>query len=306
MYVLPRVHVSKWKPRRRKFRPTASMTQNLRAYERQEKYNGRVVCVCACVCVCAPQVCTDEGEGAGECINLPQISTVVLGLSQPSSHLNNMMSVFPQMLLRGSFLPPLPLPKQAISLAPSYPVALPFHHNDESTWDGVATINALCPVGDYWLQSRLTAVDLPRGVRRKELTSEKKCPAAMKERKKDYWTSKSVAHARITRESRSQSRSTPSAVLEDTMHLVDLFLSAFAPSWIAKGSMRSISMTIAHPAAQVAGCSGGAPRDHGGSWKCAIACSCRAAWQWSPFCFEVFSLRMLCFTRTRTQCSFLC
>ena len=77
----------------------------------------------------------------------------------------------------------------------------------------------------------------------------------MKERKKDYWTSKSVAHARITRESRSQSRSTPSAVLEDTMHLVDLFLSAFAPSWIAKGSMhmRSISMTIAHPAAQVAG-----------------------------------------------------
>ena len=27
-------------------------------------------------------------------------------------------------------------------------------------------------------------------------------------------------------------------------------------SWIAKGSMRSISMTIAHPAAQVAGCSG--------------------------------------------------
>ena len=64
----------------------------------------------------------------------------------------------------------------------------------------------------------------------------------MKERKKDYWTSKSVAHARITRESRSQSRSTPSAVLEDTMHLVDLFLSAFAPSWIAKGSMRSIDL----------------------------------------------------------------
>ena len=66
-------------------------------------------------------------------------------------------------------------------------------------------------------------------MRRKELTSEKKCPAAMKERKKDYWKSKSVAHARITRESRSQSRSTPSAVLEDTIHLVDLFLSAFAP-----------------------------------------------------------------------------
>ena len=73
---------------------------------------------------------------------------------------------------------------------------------------------------------------------------------------KDYWTSKSVAHARITGESRNQSRSTPSAVLEDTMYLVDLFLSAFAPSWIAKGSMRSISMTIAHPVAQVAGCSG--------------------------------------------------
>ena len=34
------------------------------------------------------------------------------------------------------------------------------------------------------------SVDLPRGVRRKELTSEKKCPAAMKERKKDYRTSK--------------------------------------------------------------------------------------------------------------------
>ena len=107
------------------------------------------------------------------------------------------------------------------------------------TWDGVATINALCPVGDFWLQSRLTAVDLPRGVRRKELTSEKKCPAAIKERKKDYWTSKSVAHARITGESRSQSRSTPSAVLEDTMHLAwsSLFLSAFAPS-----SMRSIDL----------------------------------------------------------------
>ena len=57
------------------------------------------------------------------------------------------------------------------------------------------------------LQSRLTAVDLPRGVCWKELTSEKKCPAAIKERKKDYWTSKSVAHARITRESRSQSQS---------------------------------------------------------------------------------------------------
>ena len=93
----------------------------------KKKYNGRVVCVCVCV----PQVCTDEGEGAGECINLPQISTVVLGLSQPSSHLNNMMPLFPQMLLRGSFLPPLPLPEPAISLATSYPVALPFHHNDE-------------------------------------------------------------------------------------------------------------------------------------------------------------------------------
>ena len=58
--------------------------------------------------------------------------------------------------------------------------------------------------------------------------------------------------------SRSRSRSTPSAVLEDTMHLVDLLLSTFAPSCIAKGliSMRSILMTIAHPAAQVAGCSG--------------------------------------------------
>ena len=92
-------------------------------------------------------------------------------------------------------------------------------------------------------------------MRRKELTSEKKCPAAIKERKKDYWTSKSVAHARITGESRSQSRSTPSAVLEKTMDLVDFFLSAFAPS-----SMRSISMTIAHPAAQVAGCFSGALR----------------------------------------------
>ena len=142
-------------------------------------------------------------------------------------------------------------------------------------------------------------------------TRKKKCPAAMKERKKDYWTSKSVAHARITRESRSQShRSTPSAVLEDTMHLVDLFLSAFAPSPIAKGRMRSISMTIAHRYPGRAGgrlfAIGGTPRDHGGSWKWVIACSCRAAWQWSPFCFEVFSLRMLCFTWTRTQCAFLC
>ena len=69
-------------------------------------------------------------------------------------------------------------------------------------------------------------------------------------------------HSRIARESRSQSqshrsRSTPSAVLEDTMDLVDLFLSAFAPSWIANGSMRSISMTIPLPATQVAGCSRG-------------------------------------------------
>ena len=37
------------------------------------------------------------------------------------------------------------------------------------------------------------------------------------------------------------------------MQLVDLFLSTFAPSWIAKGSMRSISMTIAHMPAQVHG-----------------------------------------------------
>ena len=64
----------------------------------------------------------------------------------------------------------------------------------------------------------------------------------MKERKKDYRTSKSVAHPWITREIRSQSqshrcRSALGAVLEDTMHLVDLFLSAFAPSWIAKGSL---------------------------------------------------------------------
>ena len=114
-------------------------------------------------------VCTDEGEGAGECINLPQISTVVLGLSQPSSHLNNMMPLFPQMLLRGSFLPPLPLPEPAISLAPLYECLWHFLSTTMMrwTWDEVATINALCPVGDYSLQSRLTAVDLPRGLRRK-------------------------------------------------------------------------------------------------------------------------------------------
>ena len=93
----------------------------------------------------------------------------------------------------------------------------------------------------------------------------------MKERKKDYWTSKSVAHAGITRESRSQSRSTPSAVLEDTMHLVDLFLSAFAPSWIAKGSMRSISMTITHPAAQVAGWPSSTPAHSHNSFPSGIA-----------------------------------
>ena len=85
----------------------------------------------------------------------------------------------------------------------------------------------------YSLQSRLTAVT--RGMRRKELTNEKKCPAAIKGRKKDYWTSKSVAYARVTKESRSQSqshgsRSTLSAVLEDTKPPyrgcnVDFFLS---------------------------------------------------------------------------------
>ena len=41
------------------------------------------------------------------------------------------MPLFPQMLLRGSFLLPVPLPEPAMSLAPSYPVALPFYHNDE-------------------------------------------------------------------------------------------------------------------------------------------------------------------------------
>ena len=91
--------------------------------------------------------------------------------------------------------------------------------------------------------------------------AERKEVPSSNEGKKGYWTSKSVVHVRITGESRSQSqshksRSTLRAVLEDTMHLVDLFLSAFAPSWIAMGSMRSISMTIAHPVAQVAGCSG--------------------------------------------------
>ena len=182
---------------------------------------------------------------------MPQISTVVLGLSQPSSHLNNMTPLFPQMLLRGSFLPPLPLPKPAISLAPSYPVALPFHHNDgmDVRSDGVATINALCPVGDYWLQSRPTAVDLPRGVRRKELTSEKKCPAAIKERKKDYWTSKSVAHARKNWR-KSKSESIYSECCARRHHApcrsLPFRFRAILGSRTAKGSMRSISMTIAH------------------------------------------------------------
>ena len=205
------------------------------------------------MCVCVPQVCTDEGEGAGECINLPQISTVVLGLSQPSSHLNNMMPLFPQMLLRGSFLPPLPLPEPApISLAPSYPVALPFHQNDEMD------VRWSCE-HQRTLSSRRLLVTEQANSRRstqgraQERAYERKEVPSSNKGKKDYWTSKSVAHARISGESRRQSRSTPSAVLEDTMHLVDLFLSAFAPSWIAKGSMRSISiaMTIAHPAAQV-------------------------------------------------------
>ena len=43
------------------------------------------------------------------------------------------------------------------------------------------------------------------------------------------------------------------------MHLVDLFLSAFAPSWIAKGSMPSISitcMTVDDRTSGRAGCSG--------------------------------------------------
>ena len=105
-------------------------TQNLRAYVRQRKMQWHS---CVCVCVCVSQVCTDDGQEAGECISLPQISTVALGLSQPSSHLNN-MHLFPEMLLRGSFLSSsyllFPLAKPAIILAPSYPVALPFHHND--------------------------------------------------------------------------------------------------------------------------------------------------------------------------------
>ena len=163
------------------------------------------------------------------------------------------MPLFPQMLLRGSFLPPLPLPEPAISLAPSYPVALPFHHNDEMDvrWscDHQRTLSSRRLLVTEQANSRRSTQGRAqdRAYERKEVPSSNKG-------KKDYWTSKSVAHARITGESRSQSRSTPSAVLEDTMHLVDLFLSAFAPSWIAKGSisMCSISMTIAHPA----------PRDH--------------------------------------------
>ena len=83
------VHVPKWKLRRRKFRPTANMKHKTWEHMKGKKKNTMAEFVCVCVCV--SQVCTDEGEGAGECINLPQISAVVLGISQPSSHLNNMM-----------------------------------------------------------------------------------------------------------------------------------------------------------------------------------------------------------------------
>ena len=95
-------------------------------------------------------------------------------------------------------------------------------------------------------------------MRRKEQVSKKKCPAAMKERKKNYWTCKSVAHARITTESRSQSQSyrsgsTPSTVLELKTPWSCGRCNAdrsppSAPSYIAKGSMRSIT--------RVADCSG--------------------------------------------------
>ena len=139
----------------------------------------------------------------------------------------------------------------------------------------------------------------------------------MKERKKDHWTSKSVAHATITRESRSQSQShrsgsTPSAVLavvEDTNWPRPCWSLPFAPSWIVKGSMRNIDGDRTSGRA-VGRLFCRAPRDHGHgemeACKWAIACSCSAVWQWSPFCFQVFSLRMLCFTWTRTQCAFLC
>ena len=91
----------------------------------------------------------------------------------------------------------------------------------------------------------------------------------MKERKKDYWTSKSVAHARITRESRSQShRSTPSALLEDTMHPVDLFLSAFAPCILDREGMDMDAQLGCARSRWWYRTSISRPRDHGRSWKC--------------------------------------
>ena len=74
--------------------------------------------------------------------------------------------------------------------------------------------------------------------RTQERAYERKEVPSSNEGKKERLLDKQISSPRY----RSQSRSTSSAVLEDTMHLVDLFLSAFAPSWIAKGSMRSIDL----------------------------------------------------------------
>ena len=158
------------------------------------------------------------------------------------------------MLLRGSFdfLPPLPLPEPAISLAHSYPVTLPFHQNDELDvrWscDHQRTLSSRRLLFTEWANGRRST----QGRAQERAYEQKEVPSS-NEGKKERLLDKQIAGK--TRESGSQSqshrsRSTPSAVLEDTMHLVDLFLSAFAPSWIAKGSMRSNSMTIAYPAAR--------------------------------------------------------
>ena len=101
------------------------------------------------------------------------------------------------MLLRGSFLPPLPLPEPAISLAPSYPVALLFHHNDEMDvrWscDHQRTLSSRRLLVTEQANSRGST----QGRAQERAYERKEVPSSNKG-KKDYWTSKSVAHARIS------------------------------------------------------------------------------------------------------------
>ena len=95
-------------------------------------------------------------------------------------------------------------------------------------WDGDATINTLCPVGDYSSQSRLTTVpgDMCKKVFTKK-SAQQQWRTELREKER-LLTSKSVAHAEISREGQNQSQSRgslPMAVDPRTrrhLYLVDL------------------------------------------------------------------------------------